>query len=182
MGQLIEMRQVHGPTDEQSTTRYLDEYLALANIHERSGDWISATKTYRKILRIDRNHYAALLNLGAAYIQLGKFPRAFILTSRARQIEPMEDLPLHNLGCILELTGFCDKAAKYYQAALAINPKSPQTHWCLGRCFIRGNRPFEAIHHLRKFLELNRDPDDPLVEQAHSAIRMLEPRIPRLIR
>jgi serine/threonine protein kinase/tetratricopeptide (TPR) repeat protein len=96
-----------------------------------------------------------LVTVGERLQDSGRDPIPFL--SRVQQEHPGDFWANFTLGDALWRRDSFDDAIRYYQAALAVRPKSPVAHGNLGMALAAVGRANEAIAHFRQAIEL--DPD-----------------------
>ncbi|MEA2709821.1 MAG: protein O-GlcNAc transferase, partial [Phycisphaerales bacterium] len=123
----------------------IDEPLNTAIAHHQAGRLAQAEQIYRKILRQQPNHPAALYLLGRVAAQTGYLDHAATLLARATIIDPANADCLGVLGEVFEQLNRMDDALAAYRAAVAIRPDWVEVLNNLGHLLLLSGRAGEAI-------------------------------------
>ena len=140
----------------------LDDDIAIALNHHRSGRLADAAAAYRRILDTHPDHPGVLHNLGVILAQTGEPAAALDLFDRALAAKP--DYPaahMNRAGALRALARF-DEAIIAYDRAIALAPSHPEPHVGKGDALRRLGRFDEAARCYRRALGI-----DPAHYQAH---------------
>jgi tetratricopeptide (TPR) repeat protein len=96
------------------------------------------------------------LNLGAAYAAAGDNRQALQNFERALVIAP-DEIAQSNVGTILYSEGRYDEAAKAFEQAVTLGPRSPVAHRNLGDVYQKLGKRDQARTEYRKALDLGRE-------------------------
>lgn len=113
---------------------------------------------------LDPGNASAAINLGGAYILLGKHGKAVPVLEAAVRLEPNNAMVWVNLAAAhLGKLPFAtveqqDKAIVAFERALALNPITPHVHYNLGLIYLERNDSAQAAAHFRAALDV--DPFD----------------------
>lgn len=129
----------------------------------RIGDILHERKEYKKALeyylkqREVQYSQTALIDIGRAYIGLGRLDEAKEIHLEALKMDPEESCVYHNLGLICVYQKQYAEAIKYYELAIEYYQKrdevSENTYEQLAACYIREGQPdkaFETYEEVRK--------------------------------
>lgn len=124
---------------------------------------------------LDPTNAAAAINLGGAYILIGKHARAVPVLEAASRLEPLNAMVWVNLAAAylgklpLARAEEQDKAIAAFQRALELNPYAPHVNYNLGLIYLERNDPTVAAVHFRQALET-----DPFDADARHWLRKIE--------
>jgi predicted O-linked N-acetylglucosamine transferase (SPINDLY family) len=148
---------------ESSSKHWID--LAL-QLHQQ-GELTKAVEAYQAGLALEPNHLAALNNLGACYLTLGRVDDGIQLLEKAAKLNPTEPRMRNNIGTAFEDLGKFDEAIEQYKAAYAIDPTYAESLNNLGAVYGVSGKHDLAIASYREALRVR--PDFPT---AHSNLLM----------
>ena len=94
--------------------------LALQN-HQKNRLQV-AENLYKKILKINPNHFESIFLLGTLLAETKKFVEAKQMLTKAIQIKPNHALAHNNLGIIFKELGKHQEALACYKNAILVNP------------------------------------------------------------
>ncbi|NQU74908.1 MAG: tetratricopeptide repeat protein [Planctomycetes bacterium] len=109
------------------------ELIGQANLEE-------AEKQLKSALAADKYFGSAHNNLGAVYFKQKKYYHAAWEFQCAAKLMPKAHAPCNNLGLLFEAAGQPDKAAEWYEKALALAPESMEVVGNLARLNVRTNQ------------------------------------------
>lgn len=107
-------------------------------------------------------------NLGAAWLERGRFSEAEACFAEALRLDPREVSHATNLASALGAQGKIDEARVRLEEALRMDPENAQAHLNLGTALWKGGRNPEALSHFRDAARLR--PDLP---EAHNNLAAL---------
>lgn len=139
------------------TNLTLDQAMALAAQHHRSGRLADAESIYRQILSIAPRHVKAMHCLGVLEGQNGRPIPGIDLLSRAIAIEPRVAAFHSDLGELYRKAGRLEEAIAQGQRAVALKPEYFEGHNNLGIALRDAGRMEEAIAAFRRAAELKSD-------------------------
>ena len=110
-------------------------------------------------VQIDPGFYSAWCNLGATYIETGRFNEAETCFNKAIAINPLGHRPYYHLGFIYSSQGKLEQSEQVYLKALAIaadtlHSFSADCYNQLGLLYRQWLKPQKAIVHFKKMFEL----------------------------
>lgn len=105
---------------------------------------------YEEVLKKDSNNQKALVELGAAYLQSGKYEKSFEVLQRAVATYPNNLLAHFNLATVLEKLKLYDKAEQEYKDILARDKAHKQAGFSLGKLYVTQERWDLAIEQLNQ--------------------------------
>ena len=137
-------------------------HLALAEsmLHKDA----EASAGYKKVLELKPGLYQAELNLGIVLLRQKQAAEAVRFLQSAAEKKPKEFRPVFYSAEALYASGQFAEAARSYEQAIAIDPKSAGAEAGLGRSLARQKRLDDAEAHLRKAAELDAGFRDVLLE------------------
>ena len=94
-------------------------------------------------------------NIGVALLEQFKYKEAADAFKRALQLDPKSALARINLGIALYNVPDLVGAQREMQAAIALNPASPQPHYILGLIAKTQNRPDDAVAAFQRVLKID---------------------------
>lgn len=107
-------------------------WMESAIRHHESGDLAQAGPLYKRVLRIDPQHFSAMYHLGTLEIQQANLPAAVDLLKQAALVRP-QLVEIHvNLGIAYKGLGDWNAAAQAFEQALAIDPQSASAYFNMG--------------------------------------------------
>ena len=113
----------------------IKKILNLAFQSHQKNNFKDAENLYKKILKINPNHFESIFLLGSLLVQTKNFNGAIKLLNKATQIQPNNANAHYNLGsAFTELKEF-NKAMPYYQKAIQIQPDHVEAYNNLGNVF-----------------------------------------------
>ncbi len=129
-------------------------WTRLADLHpqrERRDELrYTADHHYREALRLDPANLAARINLAENLLHFGRYSDANDELEIALKIAPKEPLVWNNLGYCAYSTGRLDKAVKYYEEALRLEPQNARMRTALADALRRIDRSADAIADLER--------------------------------
>ena len=84
----------------------IKEIFSLAFQNHQKNNFHIAEKLYKKILKINPNHFKSIFSLGTLLLQTQRFELAKPLLHKATQIEPNHAGAHNNLGAVLKELGY----------------------------------------------------------------------------
>jgi protein O-GlcNAc transferase len=123
--------------------------------HHQAGDFESAEKLYRRVLRIEPQQPDALHLLGMAAFTRGDAERACDLVSQAIQAKPDEAVFYANLGIVYEALCRWQDAEAAYRQAVQLNPRHAAALNSLGNLHRAAWRLDEAAGYYRQAIEID---------------------------
>jgi predicted O-linked N-acetylglucosamine transferase (SPINDLY family) len=120
---------------------------AVSALNQR--DVAEAERLFKKLLRINPNHVAALNLLTAVLMGAGRFAEAEPVIAKAISLSTVSDAAYYNFGLILKRLNKPAQALQQFNQALHLNPAVPET-W---------NNRGTVFNDLRKFTEAAADFD-----------------------
>jgi Flp pilus assembly protein TadD len=102
-----------------------DDYLRMAKVHFRNGDYGQAELNFRKAVEVTPADAEAWLGLAATYDQLRRFDLADKAYGRALALDGKNPTILNNAGYSQLLRGDTEKARQLLLKAYEIDPENP---------------------------------------------------------
>lgn len=128
----------------------------MGQILSDEGDQDEAINSLIDALRWDSKNGWALLMMGNIFAKFkNDVPTAMIYYDQAMVADPKDNITMNNIGANLMQQGKLREARKYFDAALAIDGKYPNTHFALGMLAEIDGDLLGAFHHTIKALEVN---------------------------
>lgn len=131
-------------------------HLAKGFFHHRQGDYQRAIHEYRRAIEVDPELVPAHVNLGDAYLTLGRTEDALAALRHAVALAPDEPLAYSNLGRLHTRRGEHEEAIRMHERALDIDPLSAPLLSNLGVALHAAGRVRDASRAFERATE--RDP------------------------
>ncbi|MFC1707590.1 tetratricopeptide repeat protein, partial [Planctomycetota bacterium] len=132
-----------------------ETYDRMGRVHYMQGRVDRAIATFTRVLELQPNSAAPLLNLASILRRLGRLGEAIKYLEKAAEVQPNLETARVNLGDAYFNGGRLTAAVKQFQEALRINAQSETAHMNLGAAYLRLNKPENAVHHLREAVRIN---------------------------
>ena len=141
----------------------IKETFALAFQKHKNKNYSTAESLYKKVLKIDPNHFESIYLLGSLSVQTYNFDRAKNYYEKAIKIKPDDTNTLYNLGVVFAELGEAKKAISYYEKTIAIRPNHANTHNNLGVVYLKLGEYKKAISCFKQAIQI-----DPNYAAAHN--------------
>jgi tetratricopeptide (TPR) repeat protein len=129
-------------------------HVTAGRLFSEARHWVSAEAALRRALHQQPQLADALFNLVRLTLERGDPEEALVMTARLKQFAPA-DAELWALEGQAEwLRGNLDRSAEAFQQALRLKPDDPMSLLGLALCEDLRGRKSEAIHLLRRYIEL----------------------------
>ena len=154
---------------------YSKIYNDVAEAYERLEDIDNALIYYDKFLNEEEGYLDTeeMEKIAKFYDAKGDYENAARYLSIAAVNECVESAYLwQNTGRALAMAGKLDEAMKYFEVALKLNPKSENTHYCMGHVYQEKGDQYRAMHHYTEALKIN--PNNPMIYNNLGAISFHE--------
>ena len=109
--------------------------FTVAYQNHQKNNFKVAKNLYKKILKINPNHFESIFYLGVLLLESNNFNRAKQLFQKAIRIQPNYAPAHNNLGIIFNALEEAQKAISSYQKAIRIQPNYAPAHNNLGMVF-----------------------------------------------
>lgn len=124
---------------------------------------------YKRILLEDQNNLAAIIALGNAHKDSGRWKEAAAYYERALRIDPSNADVRTDLGTVYRNMGLPDRAVAEYQKALEYNPAHQDARYNMGVVYAYDKQDYTtAIRIWEELLKIS--PNHPLSEQIRMCI------------
>jgi tetratricopeptide (TPR) repeat protein len=141
---------------EQQMPNPSDLHINWANALAKNREYEEAEAHLRRAIKIKPTYAPAYYNLGNLLQQQGKLNEAISNYRQALELRMPNPYDVHlNLAIALAQNREYEQALKHLNAALRINPDSPQVYYNWGRILQKQGKLDEAIEKWKKALELN---------------------------
>jgi Tfp pilus assembly protein PilF len=121
----------------------------------RTHVYANSEALWSDVIAKNPNAWSAHLNLGNAFLQVGKIQDAVVEYEAALKIEPFLAEPHNNLGTILIRSGHLPEAINHYEQALRIKLDYPEAQNNLGLALMAAGEFEAAVQHLKAAIQLN---------------------------
>jgi tetratricopeptide (TPR) repeat protein len=126
----------------------------LGLLAAREGETEKAADYFEKALKLDRDHFISLENLGNAYRQQKRFAEARSTLEHALALKPSDPEANYSLGMVFAQENDGDSAYRYLQKALEIRPAYPEALNNLGILYLRTRRRDDAVKEFEKCISV----------------------------
>jgi tetratricopeptide (TPR) repeat protein len=142
---------------------YAEAHSNLGNVLKDLGRFDEALVSYNNAIVIKPDYVEAHSNLGNVLQELGQLDEALSCYNKALNIKPNFAEAHSNLGLALQELGQLDEALVHFDKAIAIKPDYVEAYNNSALALIASGHPRDALHQLKKKLELVRGdcPIDP---------------------
>lgn len=123
------------------------------------GDVTFAERKYIEVLKKDERNVEAYRGLGKVYLDMEKYREAEETFKFLLRLSPQDDRAYNRLGMVTERAGELDKAAFYFEKAVALNPNLAVRYFDLGRLYHKLNKPALALRNFAKAVDI--EPGNP---------------------
>ncbi len=106
-------------------------------------------------LKLQPNHFPALINQGNALASLGRSAEAKESFLKAQRVDPSSPLPAYGLGVMAQEGGRYSEALQQFQAALKLSPNFEDALFNLGVAYANLKRYDEALSTLDRLIKQN---------------------------
>lgn len=131
-------------------TDNLQKIIYQAQIAQKAGNFIEASKLYEECLQKKPDYLPVLNTLGAIYVELGNFNRAEQILKKAITIESKNIFALYNLARLYHIQGLYKKAQQLYEKIVALDPNFGHAWNNLGLIFKELAKLNKAIYALKR--------------------------------
>lgn len=100
-------------------------WFLLSTVHGQLGEFAAAEKCWKKVVKLEPDHPAALYHLGLTYQSQGKTVDAIESYRKALKLQPGMFEALNNLGALLRSLNRLDEALELLQHASRLQPTNP---------------------------------------------------------
>ena len=132
-----------------------EETFALAVQNHQKNNLQVARNLYKKILKINPDHFESIFYLGSLSLQTKNFDQAKPLLQKAIKIQPNFARAHNNLGMVFKELGEFQKGMSYFQKAIEIQPNFANAHYNLGIAFNELNEFEKAISFYEKAIQIS---------------------------
>ncbi len=119
-------------------------WLGLANAQHMQGDFETAIRTYRRVLRSDPSDATALYNLAKTHMEYGRHRDALDTLDRLLAVAPEWPGAAHNRAIVLSRLGRAQETRTAYEALLESDPDNPLLRLEFAEFLEQCNRAEEA--------------------------------------
>ena len=123
--------------------------VAISRVYNERSDFPKALSLANKAAEMSPTMSRPHVQLGYIYNHMGQSEQAHAEFERALQLEPEDEWTMstsfEGLGRIAEQANRIDEAIQWAKKAVALSPKSAQTHFTLGRLYYVATRYQEAV-------------------------------------
>lgn len=126
-----------------------DQLLKNAIAEQQQGDFQSAIRDYRTVLKLRPNMVEAKVNLGAALVRVGQFDEAITMYRSALPSLSAKDPVLMNLGLAYYKKGDFANAREQFETVHKAEPTDARVAILLGDTYVRLKKPEAAVEILK---------------------------------
>lgn len=131
-----------------------NDLIKDAFMHHQSGDFETATLSYKKILKNMPDHVDANFLLGTLDLQQGNLDQAARSLKKAITLAPKHLQAHNNLGTVFQKQGRYDEAVSCFNRAIELKPENQEAHFNLGNVLRKQGKLEEAIISYKQSLVL----------------------------
>ena len=113
----------------------INQIFSLAIENHKKNNFDLAESLYKKILKIDHNHFQTTFLLGTLLSQKKNYEEAKVMLGKAIQIQPNHADSLHNLGSVFIECGEPKNAIKLLNKVIEININHADAYYNLGNAY-----------------------------------------------
>ncbi|MEQ2008713.1 MAG: tetratricopeptide repeat protein [Limisphaerales bacterium] len=128
--------------------------LCAFGTHRQLPHWRNGITIFEQAVRVTRDNYIALTNLGNNLARTGQHQRAIGLYQEALRIRPDSAETHYNLASSLGDTGQSLIAERHYREALRLQPRHVKSHNNLANLLSDSGRVPEAVKHYEECLRI----------------------------
>ena len=128
--------------------------FTIASQNHQKNNFKVAENLYKKILKINPNHFESIFYLGVLLLESNNFDRAKQLFQKAIRIQPNYAPAHNNLGMVFGELGEFEKAISSYQMAIKIQSNYLAAHYNLGIVFQKMREHQKAINCFQKAIQI----------------------------
>lgn len=152
---------LHSPAASKKIRRFQEIMQSSADAHQK-GDHKTASRGYRRALKIQPDNVDALQLLGVASHQSGDSKNALRLLQKALEIDPANVRCHNNIGSVFNEIGNYDAAEHHFREALKGDDAPAEAWYNLGLAQRRRGELDEALESFAKAFEMEPDYLAPL--------------------
>ena len=115
----------------------------------------------KKLFKYSRKETFTIL--GNIYNELEEYDSSIVYHTKAIELDSNYATAWVNLGIVYRLISEFELAEACYLRASEINPEDPELHASIGALYIFKDKPYKAIEHLERSIQI-----DPQLDLAHS--------------
>jgi tetratricopeptide (TPR) repeat protein len=155
----------------RNTLNVQEIFLKAVRLEEKPETLPEAAALYESILRQDKSHAPASINLGTIRYNQGEFEVAERLYREATIADPEYALAFFDLGNVLDEMQRMDDAILAYRRAIALVPQYADAHYNLALAYERQGERRKALRHWLVYVRL--DPVGPWASHAKGQARKI---------
>lgn len=137
----------------KKTNKIIDNLFEKAKTLLSIGKFEDAKIVFEEILKIQPNHYKAITNIGAIYLNSNKLIKAEEKFKEAIKIKPDFDVAYYNLGITQKKLDRLDCAKESFEKAISFKKNYVEAHTNLGTIFLKLSKINEAESCFKKAIE-----------------------------
>jgi tetratricopeptide (TPR) repeat protein len=156
-------------------------YTNIGEVYSRKKDYDQAEVAYKKAIEVNPNSAEAYMGLANVYNVQKKYPQATEAGAQAQKILAANPggsaggagaSAAFNQGVIAWNESKIAEAQKFFEQAVAADPKMAEAHYWLGMANVNQNKMPEAIKSLEEYLKL--DPSGKYADQAKGILTAIK--------
>lgn len=141
--------------DMKRTGKEVDEMGTVANEARQNGFLELALKMGEIMLKLDKEKFGALNDLGMTYALMRRYEKALVCYEGALEIKPDMSEALSNKALLKMMTHRLDEAFSLYERVVVLKPDFLQGWYHLGVISIESGKDDAAMKYLDRATELN---------------------------
>ena len=143
-------------------------FILSIGTYSRNRLWNDEIDLWADCVKKSPNKSRPYVNLGFAYINAGRYDKAFETVQKAIQINPKDAMAYYNLSITLQKMGDLNKAIAMGKRSLEIDPDLYMAHLTLGGIYFENGQYEEAAEAYKKFLKVF-----PYFPEAHNLLAIV---------
>tara|TARA_B100001996_G_scaffold54167_1_gene38511 strand:+ start:5482 stop:7218 length:1737 start_codon:yes stop_codon:yes gene_type:complete len=130
-------------------------FFELALENQKNNNFEEAIKNYKKVLKVEPDHFIALFNSALIFSKSKRYKSAIKYFKRAIKIKPDNANCYNNLGNVYKDQGKLKESKIYYEKTIKIEPRHANAHYNLGSLYFTKNNILKAKECYQIAINLN---------------------------
>lgn len=153
---------------------FYEAYIYLGTLYMKQRKFAQAIVSFKKLLEFSAAYpeYRTYNHLGGVYYESEDFDQAFESLRKSISAKPGYMSARYNMGLVLYILGYENKAIKEFSMALELSPKFPLAHNQLGLIYMKRKMYRKALPEFQAVVSESRD--NYLKESAKEYIKIIK--------